>query len=213
MRYLRFQLALIAASLTFFTSVAAGQEPASEPVQASVNSPARAGVDPEIASMQHIEDGWSAALVKHDQYALELVLAPSYVDISAAGDVSTRNQQITRLLLKENAPISLEQKVASVRMFGDLAVVNGTYILRKHDSGQTVDEKGIFSHIFQRVRSNWQCINSQRTIVVEQPLQAPGKKKQARSNAEQPFHIPLLHPGAKSDQPQQNSSDSIPLPH
>src|SRR5258708_3092751 len=66
---------------------------------------------PEVAGMQDIEDTWSDAIVKHDQYSLELVLAPSFVDISATGDVTTRNQQITRLLLKESSAISLEQKV------------------------------------------------------------------------------------------------------
>jgi ketosteroid isomerase-like protein len=177
-----------------------------------------ASVPPEVAAMQKIENTWSDALVKHDQFALELVLAPSFVDISAAGDVTTRNQQISHLLVSETAPVSLEQKVASVRTFGDLAVVNGTYILRKRSNGQAVDEKGIFSHIFQRVRTNWQCINSQRTIVVEQALSAQQKKKQTRSSAEFPFHIPLLHEGAKSNQPaqeqqQQPQSETVPLPH
>jgi hypothetical protein len=152
--------------------------------------------------------------VKHDQYSLELVLAPSFVDISASGDVTTRNQQITRLLLKEISAVSMEQKVASVRMFGDLAVVNGTYILQHRVNGQAVDEKGIFSHVFQRVRTNWQCINSQRTVVVEQAVTPAKKKQQSKSSAELPFHIPLIHPGAKSDQQQPPpQSDAVPLPH
>lgn len=205
MRYLRFPIfcSLLLAFLALSAARISAQEAAGG--QAS----------PEVAAMQKIEDTWSNALTKHDQYALELVLAPSFVDISAAGDVTTRNQQITRLLLNENAPVSLEQKVASVRTFGDLAVVNGTYILRKRANGQTVDEKGIFSHIFQRVRTNWQCINSQRTVVVEQALQQ-AKKKQAKSSAEFPFHIPLLHEGDKSSPPPQQpqpQSEAIPLPH
>jgi hypothetical protein len=175
-------------------ALAASSLPAQEAAKIS-------STQPEVSSMQHIEDTWSDAVVKHDQYALELVLAPSFVDISATGDVTTRNQQITRLLLKESSAISLEQRVASVRMFGDLAVVNGTYILQHKVNGQPVDEKGIFSHVFQRVRTNWQCINSQRTVLVEQAVQAPGKKKQAKSSAQLPFHIPLFHEGAQpSDQ-------------
>ena len=127
MRNLRssLRLALIVVSVASPALIARTQEPTKV-----------SNLAPEVAAMQKIEDTWSDALVKQDQYALELVLAPSFVDISAAGDVTTRNQQITRLLLKESSPISLEQKVASVRMFGDLAVVNGTYILRHRANGQ-----------------------------------------------------------------------------
>ena len=30
----------------------------------------------------------------HDQYGLELVLSPLLVDVSATGDITTRNQQV-----------------------------------------------------------------------------------------------------------------------
>jgi hypothetical protein len=33
-----------------------------------------------------------------DQYALELVLSPLFVDVSAGGDITTRNQQLAQLI-------------------------------------------------------------------------------------------------------------------
>lgn len=140
----------------------------------------------DIDTMQAIEDSWSQALLKRDQFALEDVLAPGYVDISANGEVATRNQQIARLLTKDDdpsMPISFEQRVASVRMFGDIALVNGTYVLRYKRDGLIIDDKGIFSHVFQRARSRWQCINSQRTFVIEQAAAS-------RKPGILPFHIP-----------------------
>jgi Domain of unknown function (DUF4440) len=146
-----------------------------------------------VASMQTIENSWSDALLKHDQYALEGVLAPSFVDISAEGEVTTRNQQIARLFLKDTDAISFQQKVASARTFGDIAVVNGTYILRYTREGHTVDDKGIFSHVFQRAHNRWQCINSQRTFVVEQPAN--------RRPSALPFHLPGSRSGASPPKP------------
>jgi hypothetical protein len=158
----------------------------------------------EIKQMQKLEDQWSDALVKRDQYGMELLLSPLYVGISANGEVTTRNQQIALLFQKTNDPLTMEQRVISVRMLGDVAVVNGTYIVR-HKSGNTdsVEDRGIFTHVYQRVRSNWLCINSQRTVVAEES--SAKQKVSKKSNADLPFHVPFLFKGADSTKQQQPS--------
>src|ERR1700726_2580501 len=128
--------------------------------------------------MQQVEDRWADAVTKRDQYALELVLAPQFIGISASGDVTTRNQQIAHLFVKNAGPDSLQQKVVSVRFVGDVAIVNGTYVMSwKGDKGPVL-EKGIFSHVFEHVRDNWLCLNSQRTVVAEG--EAPKEKPKAK---------------------------------
>src|ERR1700742_1386148 len=123
---------------------------------------------PAFREMQQVEDRWATAITKRDQYALELVLAPQYIGISASGDVVTRNQQIAHLFVKNAGPDSLEQKVISVRFVGDVAIVNGTYVMSwKGDKGPVL-EKGIFSHVFEHLHDNWLCLNSQRTVVAEE---------------------------------------------
>jgi len=82
-------------------------------------------------------------------------------------------------------------------MLGDTAVANGTYVLHhKVPSGGQVDEKGVFTHVFERLRGGWSCINSQRTAL---RTDAPGKNKK-QSNAELPFHIPLFTKSDKTNQ-------------
>jgi hypothetical protein len=155
---------------------------------------------PEIKEFQTIEDQWSTALIKADQYTLELLMSPLYVDISSGGEVTTRNQQIALLFEKTTSLLSVEQKVASVREFGDTAVVSGTYIIKRKVNGEAREERGIFTHVFARSRGKWSCVNSQRTTVVEQAVNKP-KAPEKKSNAEQPFHIPFFHKGAESTQP------------
>ncbi len=157
---------------------------------------------PEFREMQQVEDRWNDAVTQRDRYALELVLAPQFIGISATGDVTTRNQQIAQLLLKTNQPDALQQKVVSVRFVGDVAIVNGTYVMTWKTEKAPFLEKGIFSHVFEHVRNNWLCLNSQRTVVAEgSNTVATAKPKAKHSNAELPMHIPLVYKGPESTQP------------
>jgi ketosteroid isomerase-like protein len=154
--------------------------------------------------MQQVEDSWDTAVTKHDQFALENLLSRDYVGISAEGDVTTRNQQISHLFVAGAEPVSLTQKVISARVLGDVAVVNGTYVMEWQGASdqQKVAEKGVFTHVFRKNGAgNWQCINSQRTVVTTENER---KKKAAahagKSDAALPLHIPLIYKGPQSTQ-------------
>lgn len=169
---------------------------------------------PEFREMQQVEDRWADAVTKRDQYGLELVLAPQFIGISASGDVTTRNQQIAHLFVKNAGPDSLEQKVVSVRFVGDIAIVNGTYVLTWKGEKGPVLEKGIFSHVFEHVHNAWLCLNSQRTVVAEESKGAAAKEKPKakRSDAELPMHIPLIYKGPDSTKPAPAPGSNQPPP-
>ena len=149
---------------------------------------------PEVTQFQKIEDSWADAINKHDQYALELVLSPLFVDVAASGDITTRNQQLVQVMTGEDKTLYLTQKVITVRMLGDIAVANGTYTLHHKVNSAQIDEKGVFTHVFERLRGGWVCVNSQRTSVRED---SNGKQKKS-APAESPFHIPLVSKGDKN---------------
>jgi hypothetical protein len=185
----------------------AGSSFAQSPV-AVTPATANASQAAEIKEMQKLEDQWSDAVVKRDQYGMELLLSPLYVGIAATGEVTTRNQQIALLFQKTNDPLTMEQRVISARMLGDVAVVNGTYITRRKDGSNEIEERGIFTHVYQRVRSNWLCINSQRTVVAED---SGAKQKTAKkSNADLPFHVPFLFKGSESAKQQPGPAPTDP---
>ena len=157
------------------------------PSQAPVTSTST----PEIEQFQKIEDAWDQAVNRRDQYSLENVLSPLFLDVSGAGDITTRNQQLAFIIATEDKSLHLEQKVITVRMLGDTAVANGTYVLHHRGTSGEVNEKGVFTHVFERSHNGWLCVNSQRTVLKED--NGKGKKK---SDAELPFHIPIF---GKSD--------------
>jgi ketosteroid isomerase-like protein len=164
---------------------------------------------PEVRQFQALEDQWSNAVVKNDQYTLEFLLSPVMVDIASDGNVTTRNQQIASLFQKDDDPVSLQQRVVSVRMFGDTAVVSGTYIVKFRTNSGNREERGIFTHVYNHAHAHWACVNAQRTAVVDL---APGKQKaaQKKSEASEPFHIPFFSKGTQTGQTASGQAENRP---
>jgi ketosteroid isomerase-like protein len=183
----------------FICSVSVAQDPApvaSAAPSASTPVNVTSAESPAIREFQKIEDSWSTAVNGRDQYGLELVMSPLFVDVSATGDITTRNQQVALVITGEDKTIHLDQKVITVRMLGDIAVANGTYALHHKVNSAEVNEKGIFTHVFERSHGGWLCINSQRTVLREDS----NAKQKKQSNAEMPFHIPLFSKSDKGPQ-------------
>jgi hypothetical protein len=131
--------------------------------------------DQLIASFQKIENAWSDAVNNHDQFALENVLSPQFVGISAVGSVTNRDQQIAALFNKSLAPTVLSQRVITVRTYAgvdgaNIALVSGTYVLKTKDGHDVDNASGIFTHVYLYSRNRWLCINAQSTIIVNQLL-------------------------------------------
>jgi ketosteroid isomerase-like protein len=193
-RMIRF-LACFSAVLLTCCSLAA-QNSATDPASGSAQPAVTSTESPEVRQFQKIEDSWADAVNRRDQYGLELVLSPLFVDVSASGDITTRNQQVAQTITGEDKTLYLTQKVITVRMLGDIAVANGTYTLHHKVNSAQVDEKGVFTHVFERLRGGWVCVNSQRTALREDS----NAKSKKPSNAEMPFHIPLFSHSDKSNQ-------------
>ena len=123
----------------------------------------------DIQTFQQIENRWSEAINRRDQYALELVLSPDFMDISEDGNMTTRDQQMTMLLQKTTEPLSLDQRVVDVRNFSDLTVVIGNYVEQVRANHRLIQRKGMFSHFYVKARGSWLCVNAMRTAVVIEP--------------------------------------------
>jgi ketosteroid isomerase-like protein len=192
LRMTRFLACFSALLLISCVAIAQAPAPAVTPTPVNVTT----SESPEIREFQKIEDSWATSVNDRDQYALELVLSPLFVDVSASGDITTRNQQVAFVITGEDKTIHLEQRVITVRMLGDIAVANGTYTLHHKAASAEVNEKGIFTHVFERSHGSWLCINSQRTVLREDS----NAKQKKQSNAELPFHIPLFSKSDKGPQ-------------
>jgi ketosteroid isomerase-like protein len=202
LRMTRLEFCASALFLTCSASISIAQAPA-QAVPSAATPAATVPVNvtttasPEVREFQKVEDNWSESINNRDQYGLELVMSPLFVDVSAGGDITTRNQQVATIIGGEDKSLRIDQRVITVRMLGDVAVASGTYALHHRVSGAEANEKGIFTHVFQRNHGSWLCINSQRTLLRED---ANAKQQKKQSTAAMPFHIPLFSKGDKTNQ-------------
>lgn len=180
---------LVCISVVLFSCCAAAQTAAPGSPASAFAANVTSTASPEVQQFQKIEDAWSMAVNQHDQFGLENVLSPLFLDIAANGDITTRNQQVVQVLDSDDKRLWLSQKLITVRMMGDIAVANGTYTLRHTVNGKPVDEKGVFTHVFERTHGGWLCTNSQRTVLRQEAQSGKAKKS---STAEEPFHIPFF---------------------
>jgi ketosteroid isomerase-like protein len=203
LRMTRLRLSISALLLSCSASIAFAQAPAPAAGQNAAAPAATAPVNvtttasPEVREFQKIEDNWSESVNNRDQYGLELVMSPLFVDVSATGDITTRNQQVAMAIGSEDKTLHIDQRVITVRMLGDVAVANGTYALHHRVGTAEANEKGIFTHVYEKTHGGWLCINSQRTILREE---ANGKQQKKQSAAEMPFHIPLFSKSEKTSE-------------
>jgi hypothetical protein len=129
-------------------------------------------------TFQQIEDRWSEAINKRDQYGLELVLTPELIDISATGTVTTRDQQIAILSQRHTEPLLLDQRVVNVRSFGEIAVVIGNYVEQPRAKEKVAWRSGMFTHVYRRALGRWSCISAQRTAIADSDS-SPQKTRRA----------------------------------
>ena len=174
---------LLICPLAFAQNAAPGSE--------STKSAAASTGSAEIRTFQSIEDKWSQAENKHDQYGLDLVLSPVLVNVAENGDVTTRNQQVVQAITNDDKLYFVSRKVIAVRMLGDVALVSGTYLLRHHVNDKLVTDKGVFTHVYQRQRGGWTCVNAQRTPVSESADSKNGREKDTKSS-DASFHLPFF---------------------
>lgn len=163
----------------------------------SVQSTQAAPASQEVTELQKVVDRWDDAVGQHDQYGLELVLAPQFVDITDTGEVMNRDQVVSDMVRKgkDAEHYTLTQKVVSARVIGDVAIVNGTYD-REYPGSRLSRVKpkqvqGVFSQVYVRARNSWECVNSQRTEIAESTVKSNKKKKSRYSDREKPLHHDL----------------------
>ena len=198
-------LAMVFPCLTALGGVANAEQPGSAngpTTSSAATTDAAAGTNgaattdsPAVRELQAVEDKWSAAFNQRDQYALELVLAPLFMDVSSSGVFTTRDQEIANLITLDDKTAAVEQRVLAARVLGDVAIATGTYTYR-HKAGNTEAlDKGVFTHVFEKRHGQWMCVSAQATQVASQTPETK-KQQKTRSQAEMPFHIPFFTKGS-----------------
>jgi ketosteroid isomerase-like protein len=125
-----------------------------------------AGVAPEEVKakleLEELEKRWLAAA--NDAEALKVILAEDFVLVSPEGPIG-KEQWITQVKQHRAAARNESRRFDDlrVRIYGEVAVVNGT-IVGTNLSRNTTD-KMAFTDVFTYRDGRWQAVNSQQTAM------------------------------------------------
>lgn len=136
------------------------------------------GLAPEFAKAQEssdpgdrsnilaLEHAWDQAQERGDVKALAVIFDNSLVYVDYDGELMTKAAYLGRV--KANN-IHMEQIVAdemSVQMFGNTAIVVGTYRVKGMENGKPYLHHGRFTDTWVRTKGNWICVAAATTPMV-----------------------------------------------
>jgi len=152
-------LALVALAL------ALGQEPTEKKSPGKGKGAGSGTIEQQI---KDLEKQWTDAELKQDAVALDRILADDIVEIESTGQVQTKAEDLADLKSGEFKLESLSFGDMKVRVFGNVAVVNGPYTMKGTYKGKDISHEGRFTDVFVKRQGRWQCVSTQSTPVTKQ---------------------------------------------
>jgi len=152
-------LALVALAL------ALGQEPTEKKSPGKGKGAGSGTIEQQI---KDLEKQWTDAELKQDAVALDRILADDIVEIESTGQVQTKAEDLADLKSGEFKLESLSFGDMKVRVFGNVAVVNGPYAMKGTYKGKDISHEGRFTDVFAKRQGRWQCVSTQMTPIIKQ---------------------------------------------
>jgi ketosteroid isomerase-like protein len=159
------RMLLMAILVVMALTLALGQEQAEKKSPGQGKGAATGAIEQQI---KDLEKQWNDATLKHDAEALGRILADDVVDISGTGQVSTKAQDLADLKSGEPKLESSSVEDMKVRVFGNVAVVNGHYTEKGTYKGKDISGEGRFTDVFVKRQGRWQCVSTQGTRITKQ---------------------------------------------
>jgi len=119
------------------------------------------------AALKDNENGWEAAIGKHDTATVESMVADDFIGVSSKGKVENRRALLSEMKGSKDTYTSTKNEKLDVRMYGGgVAVVVGTAREKGTDKdGKAFDRTERFTDTWLDRNGKWQCIASQAMLV------------------------------------------------
>ncbi len=108
---------------------------------------------------------WNEAQVNRDSRALDAMLGAHFVNTEYDGEVSDRTQFLAGIRDPQFNLSSLTIQDTKVSMYGDSAVVTGTYRTKGTYQGKPYEHIGRFTDTWVFAEGRWQCVASHTSLV------------------------------------------------
>jgi ketosteroid isomerase-like protein len=116
----------------------------------------------KLLFMEHL---WNEAQVNRDARSLDAMLGANFVDTEYDGEVSDRAKFLADIKDPQFNLSSLTIQDTKVTMYGDSAVVIGTYRTKGTYQGKPYEHVGRFTDTWVFADGHWQCVASHTSLV------------------------------------------------
>jgi ketosteroid isomerase-like protein len=147
-------------TLTFaLIAAAAGEEPFKQS-----NAPSSAGPEQQLINA---EQQWAQAIVKGDEAAVTRLEANDITTVQDDGSVTTKKDDLANLKSGDTKYSAIDESDFHVRVYGNAAVVTGSYHAKGTNKGKDFDNNGRFTDTWVKRNGRWQAVASQDTLITK----------------------------------------------
>ena len=111
-----------------------------------------------------MENAWNMAEMHNDAKAVDLLLAADFVMTTAEGTLLNKAQMMASVQDTSYAPEVLQSSDMKARLYGDTAVVTGSYHEKGVDKGKPWERRGRFTDTWILLGGRWQCVASHFSV-------------------------------------------------
>jgi ketosteroid isomerase-like protein len=112
-----------------------------------------------------LETAWNHAEQAKDAAALDQLLANSLVYIDYDGSIMTKGEFLAEITAVDLHPSQIINDEMTAHVYGDAAIVTGTYREKGVLKGKPYLRHGRFTDTWVKLDGTWQCVASQSTLI------------------------------------------------
>jgi ketosteroid isomerase-like protein len=112
-----------------------------------------------------LEKAWNLALEEKDAKALDMLLANTLVSVDIDGSVQSKGEFLASIKAPDYKPSQVVTEQTSVQVYGNAAVVTGTFRVKGTDNGKAYVRRERFTDTWIKIDQSWQCVATQTTLI------------------------------------------------
>lgn len=112
-----------------------------------------------------LENAWNHAIEAKDAKALDMLLANTFTAVEIDGSLSSKSEFLASIKAPEYQPSQAVNEQIKVQMYGDAAVVVGTFRIKGIEKGKPYVHRERFTDTWVKHDQTWQCVASQSTLI------------------------------------------------
>jgi ketosteroid isomerase-like protein len=120
-----------------------------------------AGARSKVLALEH---AWNQAEAFNDLKAMDSIFDNRLVYIDSDGTLMTKAEFLSHVKTSHLQQVITQSM--TVQLFGDMAIVTGTYLVKEFKGGKNIQHRGRFVDAWVRKDQTWVCVAAEATPIL-----------------------------------------------